>query len=585
MKRNVLNLIICLAAYCLLATQFLSAQTLSDEMISKFAAPLIENKMVDGVSIGYIQGKKYGTVHLGHTASGQAKANNNTIYEIGSISKVFTSLLLADAVVRDEIDLKDAATLNNSAGIELPSYKGQSISWLDLSTHRSGLPRLPDNMEVTSADNPYQNYDSKKAAAALNALKLTRSPGQAQEYSNFAVSVLGYLVGQNAGKSYQQLLRYRIAKPLGMRDCTVAMSDAQKKRLASPHKAFGSPTPVWAWADLPGAGGVRASMKDMMRFARAQLYPPKNKLGEAIELAWKQHTEADGSGPAMGLGWTIMEDGETRWHNGQVGGSHSMMLVNRKNKTAIIVLSNTASTQIDPLAIQLMQQVAGDTAEASIAGPIKSSKVSPFASMGFLDDKVSVIYQGKLYFWREIDGIPVADVIAASKKQFGELWQRRIRVDLVELLWSMNHKPQKSVKLLLQDFETKKDTVIAKARMTKANREILRQEQRKVDIAEAAKEAKEAKEELAIDADLRARLEGRYKLGPDFIFDVQDQDGHLMASLTNQPFQEVFPDSAKRWSYRGIDATLEFKLRKKGQAKSLVLHQNGIKQTFKRMKK
>ena len=93
MKRNVLNLIICLAAYCLLATQFLSAQTLSDEMISKFAAPLIENKMVDGVSIGYIQGKKYGTVHLGHTASGQAKANNNTIYEIGSISKVFTSLL------------------------------------------------------------------------------------------------------------------------------------------------------------------------------------------------------------------------------------------------------------------------------------------------------------------------------------------------------------------------------------------------------------------------------------------------------------------------------------------------------------
>lgn len=170
--------------------------------------------------------------------------------------------------------------------------------------------------------------------------------------------------------------------------------------------------------------------------------------------------------------------------------------------------------------------------------------------MGFLDDKVSVIYQGKLYFWREIDDIPVADVIAASKKQFGELWQRRIRVDLVELLWSMNHKPQKSVKLLLQDFETKKDTVIAKARMTKANREILRQEQRQVDIAEAAKE------ELAIDADLRARLEGRYKLDPDFIFDVQDQDGHLMASLTNQPFQEVFPDSAKRWSYRGIDATL-----------------------------
>ncbi len=88
----------------------------------------------------------------------------------------------------------------------------------------------------------------------------------------------------------------------------------------------------------------------------------------------------------------------------------------------------------------------------------------------------------------------------------------------------------------------------------------------------------------AIDAKLRHRLEGRYQLAPNFIFTVHDDDGHLMVEITNQPTQEVFPDSPTRWSYRGVDATLEFKLRKTGPATSLILHQNGKKQTARRMK-
>ena len=80
-----------------------------------------------------------------------------------------------------------------------------------------------------------------------------------------------------------------------------------------------------------------------------------------------------------------------------------------------------------------------------------------------------------------------------------------------------------------------------------------------------------------------SRLEGRYQLAPNFIFDIHDRDGHLMVGITNQPTQEVFPDSPTRWSYRGVEATLEFKLPKTGPAKSLVLHQNGAKQTARRI--
>jgi len=77
---------------------------------------------------------------------------------------------------------------------------------------------------------------------------------------------------------------------------------------------------------------------------------------------------------------------------------------------------------------------------------------------------------------------------------------------------------------------------------------------------------------------------GRYRLNPNFIFTVRDRDGQLMVSITNQPTQEVFPDSPTRWSYRGVAATLEFKLPQTGRARSLILHQNGIEQTARRIK-
>ncbi len=120
-----------------------------------------------------------------------------------------------------------------------------------------------------------------------------------------------------------------------------------------PHGKFDSAVPPWTFADLPGAGGVHATMRDMMRFARAQLTPPEGTLGDAIELAWKQQSDADESGAAMGLGWMIAGDGQTRWHNGQTGGSHSALFINREVNCAVVILCNTAVTnEVDQLAMQ-----------------------------------------------------------------------------------------------------------------------------------------------------------------------------------------------------------------------------------------
>ena len=441
------------------------ADKLSEEIVERELDKLVSDRIVDGISAGYIHGKDYGIVHAG-TAGKSGVANNLTVYEIGSVSKIFTSLLLADAVVRGEIELDTAAIVSHS-NVQLPAKEGRPIRWIDLSTHRSALPRLPSNMNLTDLRNPYQNYDSKKAATFLDLYDLPRKPGESQEYSNFAVSLLGYLVAQNEGKSYEELLKERIAKPLRMTDCTISLDKDQKRRLATPHSAYGTKATPWTFADLPGAGGIRATMRDMMRFARAQLHPPKGKLGEAIELAWKQHTDADDSGAPMGLGWMIAGDGQTRWHNGQTGGYHASLFVNREINCAVVLLCNTAVfDKIDELAINLIRHAAGT---------------------------------------RDLESEP---------------------------------------------HEKKDDEKVAHG----------------------------------IDAKHRARLEGRYRLTKNFIFTVRDRDGRMMVSITNQPTQEVFPDSPSRWSYRGVAATLEFKLPKAGPAKSLVLHQNGMRKTARRIK-
>ena len=185
-----------IAVNCCLGVQIASSQNLTDQWVEKAAAPLVENRVVDGLSVGYIEGEHFGIVHVGSSNQAGKKADYLTLYELGSVSKVFTSLMLADAVVRGEIKLNEAADVANPAGIRLPSHDGTSIKWIDLSTHRAGLPRLPSNLPLIDMVNPYREYDSKKAAEFLNHFELTRQPGKSQEYSYFGVSVLGYLIGE-----------------------------------------------------------------------------------------------------------------------------------------------------------------------------------------------------------------------------------------------------------------------------------------------------------------------------------------------------------------------------------------------------
>ena len=255
--RTIFNRRLCLAI-ALLGTSLLSSNVLAQDdlkgEIQKLGQPYIDSKTVVGMSIGVIKDGKMTTVNLGSTGKDGSSPNDNTVYEIGSVSKVFTGVLLADAVVTKAVKLDQTAQSLLPDDVTMPKWKNREITLLDLATHRSGLPRLSDNMPRANPDDPYADYPSKLAYEFLNKHKLKSEPGRKSEYSNFGMSLLGHLISSQSGKSYDELLQERISKPLGMTDTRVKLTDSMRKRLALPHTAAGGAESqlgfcrhAWSW--------------------------------------------------------------------------------------------------------------------------------------------------------------------------------------------------------------------------------------------------------------------------------------------------------------------------------------------------
>ena len=336
------------------------------ERVDALAQPYIDSGTVVGMTIGIIhEGRQeffgYGVLDKDVAEDSQTIPDADTVYEIGSVSKLFTSLLLADAVVGGELKLDQAARELLPDGGTMPAFRdGGAITLKQLATHSSGLPRLPSNLEMTDPENPYATYTDKALFEFLNQHSLKRAPGSHYGYSNLGAGLLGNLLAKHAKSSYEELLKSKITTRLGMASTSIALTPSQQSRLAKPYTEAGIATKNWDLPALAGAGAIRSTAADMIKFADAQLNRPEGELGEAIQLAWKKHEKSLEPGQIqMGLGWHVAGDRSTRWHNGQTGGYHSGLFVSRKEKCAAVLLCNSSSGEAGVLAEQVMRMLAG----------------------------------------------------------------------------------------------------------------------------------------------------------------------------------------------------------------------------------
>ncbi|GAB3800553.1 hypothetical protein GCM10028819_26090 [Spirosoma humi] len=269
-----------------------------------------------------------------------------SIFEIGSITKTFTSLLLAELVVAGTVNLNDPVQKFLPDSVNMPSFNGQPITLIDLATHTSGLPRLPSNLKPKDPQNPYADYGLKELYAFLNTHQLKRAVGT-YEYSNLGVGLLGHALTLITGKSYEQMLQDIICKPLNMTETSTLNVSAN---LTSGH-SDSSPVAHWDFGVLAGAGAIRSTAEDMMRYVKAEMGLLPSSLKPAMELTQQPHRRV-AKDIQMGLGWHIqaVNTDQLFWHNGGTGGYTSFTGFSRKTNKAITILNNS-DRSVDDLGV------------------------------------------------------------------------------------------------------------------------------------------------------------------------------------------------------------------------------------------
>ena len=339
------------ATACVLAGAPLAAA--QAPQISQDVTESVRVRVDNGYNVGIVVGivSPNGTEYFsyGRTAvSGDQTPDENTVFEIGSITKVFTSILLADMVERGEVAFDDRIDQYLPSTVRSPTRNGQSITLAHLATQTSGLPRMPNNFSPADPDNPFADYSVEQMYDFLSGHTLRRDIGAEYEYSNYGVGLLGHILTLRAGMTYEELVERRITDDLGMADTRITLTAEMGMRLATGHLGA-MEVANWDIPTLAGAGALRSTARDMLTFLAANMGLTESRLHSAMKITHESRHQAGSPNMHIGLGWHIRTGGdrEVIWHNGGTGGYRSFAGFVREGQIGVVVLTNTSGSADD----------------------------------------------------------------------------------------------------------------------------------------------------------------------------------------------------------------------------------------------
>ena len=517
-----------------------------------------------GIVVGVVEPKGRRVVAYGSLDKGDPRPlNGDTIFEIGSATKVFTSLLLADMVQRGEVALADPVAKYLPAEVKVPERGGRAITLVDLSTHTSGLPRMPSNFNPKDPANPYADYTTELLFQFISSYQLTRDIGSQFEYSNLGGGLLGQALAHRAGVDYEALVRSRITGPLGMNSTGITLSPQMKARLAVGHNDKLVTVPNWDLPALAGAGALRSSVNDMLTFLAANLGYVKSPLAPAMAamLSVRRPTGAPGGGE-IGLGWLITKPSEDEivWHNGGTGGYRSFIGYDAKTRVGVVVLSNTfTASGVDDIGMHLL-----DSHVPLLPAPKEHKEIT-------VDPKIFDGYVGQYQL--------APNFILTVTREGDQLFTQATGQSKVQVF----PESQRDFFLKVVDAQITFETD-ASGRATSLT---LHQNGANVPAkrieGEVAPAAPKEHKEIAVDPKLFDGYVGQYQLAPNFILTITREGDQLFAQATGQPKFQIYPESQRDFFLKVVDAQITFETDASGRATSLTLHQNGANMPAKRI--
>jgi CubicO group peptidase (beta-lactamase class C family) len=414
---------------CLLAAAVtLRAQTPSDADIRAILTDRIDKLHRNvGIAVGIVDPDGRRFVSYGaFSVNDPRPVGSDTVFEIGSTTKVFTSTILADMVQHGEVALDDPVARYLSADVKMPQRGGRQITLVDLATHTSGLPRMPSNFAPKNPENPYADYTVANLFQFLSSYELTRDIGSRFEYSNMGVGLLGQALARRAGMDYEALVRARVTGPLKMESTRIALTPEMKSRLAAGHNEARQAAANWDLPTFAGAGALRSDARDLLTFIAANLGYVESPLAPAMAAMTKVRRAGAGPQTDIALAWMVAkQDGrEIFWHNGGTGGYRSFMGYDPKSRVGVVVLSNMMTgAGVDDIGMHLLD---------SSAPLAKFSPLTTHKEIA-LDPKIFDRYTGAYEFvpgiiltftrdgaqmFAQLTNQPKIEIFAESEKEF-----------------------------------------------------------------------------------------------------------------------------------------------------------------------
>lgn len=280
--------------------------------------------------------------HGASDAVGGRALDGDTVFDVGSITKLFTALALADMVVRGQMAMDDPLGKYLPADVHVPDFGGKPITLLDVATYTPGLPGWPADMPALS-EKPFPDYSTERLYTALSHVTLDAAPGSKYVYSNFGYGLLGLALAHRADMDFEALIVSRICNPLGMESTRISPTPQMRQRLSPGH--FKTLAKVTSWSMPPAfaaAGAFRSTANDLLKFLTAAMGLRRSALAPAFAQMLKTERPENKPDTRVAAGWFITSDHDDRliWKDGGVLGYSSFIGYSAPHQSGVVVLAN-----------------------------------------------------------------------------------------------------------------------------------------------------------------------------------------------------------------------------------------------------
>jgi D-alanyl-D-alanine-carboxypeptidase/D-alanyl-D-alanine-endopeptidase len=463
----------------------------------------------------------------------------DTKFEIGSITKVFTALLLAESERLGKVSLDDPAAKYLLPKGD-PAQAGlEKITLLSLTTHTSGLPRLPSNIgKPDNMSDPYAKYDRAMLVEALKTDGANSRVGAEGSYSNFGAAVLGEALAAAWGTTYEEALNAHVLTPLGMKDTSVGIAGQLAPADIAPGHVAGKRVPLWTAQAFAAAGAIRSSARDMALFLAAALGGTGAPLHASFQTSETPLRPFGDAGGQIGMAWMLPDDKDHpfAWHNGATAGSHSYIAVSLKRNSGIVILANFQKGP-EGLGAELLGVKMPKPSVPVVANAADYPGSYPLSATFVIQVSVEA---GSVYV--QATGQPrlglrpkAGDTFSVTGVQAEITFERDGSGKVVALVLHQNGRDQRAIR--------------------------------------GAQLPKPTEVQLPIET-LREYV-GSYPLAGTFVITISEENGTLFAQATGQPKASIYASAKDEFFYNVVSAAISFQRDANGKVTGLTLHQAG----------